>query len=48
MTKLYKETDVNALIEKVNGGDWQYNVDDLLSMIDEEVAKTNSANLQAA
>ena len=35
-------------MDAVNGGDWQYGLDDVLRMIDEEVTSTNSANLQAA
>jgi hypothetical protein len=34
-------------MDAVNGGDWQYDVDDVLSMIDEEVDNMNS-NQQAA
>jgi hypothetical protein len=35
-------------MDAVNGGDWQYGLDDVLRMIDEEVTSTNSTNLQAA
>ena len=35
-------------MDAVNGGDWQYGLDDVLRMIDEEVTSKNSANLQAA
>ena len=39
---------VAAEMDAVNGGDWQYYVDDVLSMIEDEVTSMNSANLQAA
>jgi len=39
---------VAAEMDAVNGGDWQYGVDDVLEMINEEVKSMNSANLQAA
>ena len=51
----YNGTEYNFLascvayeMDAVNGGDWQYGIDDVLKMIDEEVTSMNSANLQAA
>ena len=35
-------------MDAVNGGDWQYGLDDVLRMIDEEVTSMNSVNQQAA
>ena len=35
-------------MDAVNGGDWQYGVDDVLEMIDEEITSMNSVNQQAA
>ena len=39
---------VAAEMDAINGGDWQYYIDDVLSMIEDEVTSMNSANLQAA
>ena len=51
----YNGTEYNSLascvayeMDAVNGGDWQYGIDDVIKMIDEEVKNMNSANLQAA
>jgi len=51
----YNGTEYNSLascvayeMDAVNGGDWQYGIDDVIEMIDEEVKNMNSANLQAA
>ena len=51
----YNGTEYNSLascvvyeMDAVNGGDWQYGIDDVLKMIDEEVTKMNSVNQQAA
>lgn len=39
---------VAAEMDAVNGGDWQYGVDDVLEMINEEVTSMNPVNQQAA